>query len=440
MARSVLSTFRQYQAPLVAFILLTLAFLVWFWADYQHFRDIEEVRALRFAQGFSQALELYVDQYKGLDGKQLSAAFDLLVASTGPLKFVILLKDNKRFASSKGAPTNFIPQSAQGHRKKGLDFIVWYPFALSNTLVIGLSGKGPGRDKSHAKDGKDGQTAQTTQDEGAEKEWLGLGKHEQRFVFRFFWAFILILSAVAVWILSIHSKDLSARLANEQLERKNVERLGLAAAGLAHETKNPLGIILGHGQRLLKSKELPEEAEASIVQIVDAAENASERLGEFIEYARLRDLTLESAEGKALVEDVTTTLSMDFETAQVELETSCSQTSILCDKEMMSQLLLNLLLNSLHASEKGTKVLVSLEQNIKTASLRVADRGCGIDKELLVKVREPYVSGRPGGHGLGLAIADMIVARHHWTMDIKSEPGKGTTVTIGNIALSESEA
>jgi signal transduction histidine kinase len=111
-------------------------------------------------------------------------------------------------------------------------------------------------------------------------------------------------------------------------------------------------------------------------------------------------------------------------------------------ESLLKQLLLNLLINAIHASELDSPIEIhcrndsrlvsehgkqSLEQGI---ALRIRDYGCGMSKEELSNMFYPFYSKRKGGTGLGLSIVKQIVHIHHGLIDITSQQGKGTTVDL----------
>jgi signal transduction histidine kinase len=104
---------------------------------------------------------------------------------------------------------------------------------------------------------------------------------------------------------------------------------------------------------------------------------------------------------------------------------------------MLSQILVNLLLNSLHASPAGTTVSVRAETHGKFADLSVEDQGSGIEPSLLPDIFKPYISGRSDGHGLGLAVVNRLVEQHGWTIRVESQVGRGTRITISGIRIAE---
>jgi signal transduction histidine kinase len=152
-------------------------------------------------------------------------------------------------------------------------------------------------------------------------------------------------------------------------------------------------------------------------------------------FARQRQAEVVALDVREAVLGVALVLRPDFDAAGVKLAVDCPATMILADEDMLRQVLVNLLLNSLHASSAGGRVTVTVERRAAHAVLTVRDRGSGIAPELLPNVFKPYVAGRPDGHGLGLAIVKRIVEEHGWTVRVDSTVGEGTTVTIAGLEL-----
>lgn len=246
---------------------------------------------------------------------------------------------------------------------------------------------------------------------------------------------VLLLSLLAVWIMGIRQRRTGARLELEQSRIDHLKELNIAAAGLAHETKNPLGLIRGLSQRLhASSLEDREATRGQLEQIIEAADRATERLGEFLHFARMRDPVLAPVDPEALLGNLREILHLDFEDAQVKLEIQALPGGLICDEAMLSQLLLNLLLNSLRASSPGSAVQVRLEEaRHNEATLTVRDQGCGIPEVLLPRVFEPYITGSEQGNGLGLAIVKRIAQAHSWGIELESQPGEGTTLRITHL-------
>ncbi len=271
---------------------------------------------------------------------------------------------------------------------------------------------------------------------------LGVSARAENFASSWFWqrqgplfgaALVCVLAVTAVWIAGIRRRVLAEELAAERIRGAHLEELALAAAGLAHETKNPLGLIMGMAQRIAADPHVPDHSRAMLEHIMDEVDKATSRLGNFMNFARQRTANLTVAHAKALCAEVAEILGPDFEAGGVDLALSVPDAIILADPDLLRQILVNLLLNSLHASPPDTTVTIRLAPQGRRFTLAVADQGQGIAAELLPDIFKPYITGSPSGHGLGLAIVKRLVEAQGWRIQAASTPGQGATMTITGI-------
>ncbi len=129
------------------------------------------------------------------------------------------------------------------------------------------------------------------------------------------------------------ARDRPQALGRDPGVRRLVGSLSLSAAGVAHETKNPLGIIRGLAQRIEQSKAIPDEERERAGQIVDEADRAGSRLGEFLAYARLRGGQQSAVAVAPVLDHASTVLREDFEAAGVALEVKSDSSPIVADRE-----------------------------------------------------------------------------------------------------------
>ena len=246
---------------------------------------------------------------------------------------------------------------------------------------------------------------------------------------------LVLLGALLVWAMGIRTRHVEARLELEHSRAVHLNELNVAAAGLAHETKNPLGLIRGLSQRLHASAlDDPEQVRGLLEQIIDASDRATERLGEFLNFARTREPELTRLVAGEVVVTLAEVLRYDFEAVSVELRAQPAAATIVCDEAMLQQLLLNLLLNSLKASDPGDVVEVRwVTSGARRLTLVVEDHGRGIPADLKARAFEPYVTGSSDGNGLGLAIVRRIAEGHGWGVELESEEGVGTTIRVTGI-------
>lgn len=233
----------------------------------------------------------------------------------------------------------------------------------------------------------------------------------------------------------------TAALAAERARAKVLADLGLTAAGLAHETRNPLGIISGLAQQIAGDTGLSESLRVRAHQIIDEADRAASRLSEFIHFANVRDPVLEALDLGALVRGTLELLEPDARAARVRILTDVALARVRADRDMLGRLVLNLALNAIQASGAGKEIRVATGVELGKAWLEVSDEGRGIEPELRARLFTPYVTGRAEGHGLGLAVVKRVVELHRWMVELTSEVGRGTRVRVSGLeVVAEKEA
>jgi len=101
------------------------------------------------------------------------------------------------------------------------------------------------------------------------------------------------------------------------------------------------------------------------------------------------------------------------------------------DRELLKQAVLNLVLNAVEAMPNGGRLTLTLARRGEMAEVSVADTGCGIAPEHRSRIFQLFFTTRPGGSGIGLASAFLIVQLHNGSIDFESEVGRGTTFRLG---------
>ncbi|OGV67339.1 MAG: hypothetical protein A3K19_01895 [Lentisphaerae bacterium RIFOXYB12_FULL_65_16] len=251
---------------------------------------------------------------------------------------------------------------------------------------------------------------------------------------------VLACAGITILVLAVSLMLRNLKLRQEldavAKRRGQAEELSLAAAGLAHETKNPLGIIRGLAQQIAEDVGNSDRARQKARDIVEETDVTTSRLGDFLSYARLRKPELTDLDAAAQITSVCNLIREDFQGKNIQFSSQVDNLHIMADSEMLSQVILNLLLNSQKATEPGGRVTVSLRQVAKrSAVLIVADTGCGIPPEALPNLFKPYSSKRSGGYGIGMAIVKKIIEQSGWDIAVQSEVGRGTEVTITGIQV-----
>jgi two-component system sensor histidine kinase HydH len=234
-------------------------------------------------------------------------------------------------------------------------------------------------------------------------------------------------------------RSLEAQL--HQSER--LAALGEMTAGVAHEVRNPLGIISSTAE-LLRERLARYEPSNRLAQIIVAEANRlNEKVTEFLDFARPRTPNLRPCDLEAV-------LNRNLELLQAEIDRlgiivtrkfQLNGRPLVVDQDLLHQAFLNILLNAIQAMPHGGHLTVStLPQPGQGGEIRIQDDGEGIDPETLKKILNPFFTTKEKGSGLGLPIVKSIIEAHQGNLTISSTPGTGTTVTITIPALAMQKA
>jgi signal transduction histidine kinase len=203
------------------------------------------------------------------------------------------------------------------------------------------------------------------------------------------------------------------------------------AARLAHEVKNPLAAIKGLSTHMARSATDPKTAERLAI-VAAEADRLQSIVDGFLSFSRgLDDLSIASMKPQEVAHELEVLLETRAEEAGVALAVKGDPALQLdADGPKLRQALLNLVLNAIQASPRGSTVALTVASDCEGAKITVHDDGVGMTPEVLERIRKPYFTTKEGGTGLGVAVARGIVEQHGGHMDIRSASGKGTTVSI----------
>lgn len=238
-------------------------------------------------------------------------------------------------------------------------------------------------------------------------------------------------------LLMLKRTRLALELEQERERAGRQEQLAHLGAGLAHETKNPLGIIRGLAQAVGACAEKACPCEDHAKKIVDEVDRVIGGVNSFLALARPKVAALSEIDLDAFFDTFLPLVQMDASAAGVGVAYRPCGYRVRADGELLRRALLNLIINALRASRPGESVRIEAERTGGSLSLRVSDTGCGISAADLPHVTEPYFSRFSGGSGLGLSIVEQIATSHGWRLKLASVEGRGTQATLEGIALSE---
>ena len=216
-------------------------------------------------------------------------------------------------------------------------------------------------------------------------------------------------------------------------QTERLAELGTLASGMAHEIGTPMNVILGRAEHLLHRSD-DERTRKGLEIIIAQVERITRLMNQLLTFARRRPTDRRPMDLRRTVGD---TLDVLFERIQkhgiaVDTVFQDGLPLALGDPDQISQVLLNLLVNAIHAMPEGGSLRLTLSLADRHLTLAIADTGHGIPKDILPKIFNPFFTTKEVGKGtgLGLTVVHGIISEHGGTIAVESEQGRGTTFTI----------
>ncbi len=252
---------------------------------------------------------------------------------------------------------------------------------------------------------------------------------------------IIVLGTLSVggfalaWRNIIQTSELQLRLVRASELNTHLKEMNLAAAGLAHETRNPLNIIRGLAHLIAKRAENSEVREKS-TDIINQTDRVTAQLNEFINYSRPREVRRAPIDLSAVVNEVTRTLAYDIEEKKIQLQTQVEPIIIEADEQLLRQALFNLVLNATQAVPAGGTIRIrASRRNNEEGFIEISDTGPGIPPENRAEVFKPYFTTNQEGTGLGLSIVQQIILAHGWDIACLANEPQGALFRISHLKL-----
>ena len=246
----------------------------------------------------------------------------------------------------------------------------------------------------------------------------------------------VLLCVALVWRSTLRTAEARGRARLLESEARHLRDLSQAAAGLAHETRNPLGLIRGWTQRLADDLPGTEEHRVKAQSIVEECDRVTARINQFLSFARPSKTETETVVVRDVVDELATLLEpvLDAKSLELECDAVDSALTIQADREMFRQALFNLLQNAVQFSSDAGVIEVAVRQSSAgTKRIEVADRGQGVPADAEPALFTPYFTTRPDGTGLGLAIVRRIAMAHGWQTGHTARPGGGSVFWLDQI-------
>jgi signal transduction histidine kinase len=249
-------------------------------------------------------------------------------------------------------------------------------------------------------------------------------------------ATVAALGSSLAWRNLAKSSELQIRLVRASEMNTHLKEMNLAAAGLAHETRNPLNIIRGLAHMISKQPDTAPEVQRKSRDIIEEADKVAAQLNEFINYSRPREVRRSKLALGSVVNEVVRTLNYDLEEKKINLQIKGEQLNVEADEQLLRQALFNLLLNAIQAVDGSGEIKVVAQRRSATeAVLEVCDNGPGVPPDRRTEIFKPYFTTQQRGTGLGLAVVQQIVLAHGWEVECLANEPRGAVFRISHLKL-----
>ncbi len=220
--------------------------------------------------------------------------------------------------------------------------------------------------------------------------------------------------------------------ATDKLAREEkLAAIGKLAGIMAHEIRNPLGVIRNSIYFLnMKLKESIDEKVKRHMDILETEiESCDKIISDVLEFARTKPPSFATAEINSVIQEVISKADIP-ETVKVQTDLGENLPKLTIDIAQVKQVFSNIISNAIEAMPKGGELRVTTSQTDSFISIALKDTGAGIPKENINKLFTPLFSTKTKGLGLGLAACQNIIIAHHGKIEFESKEGKGATFNV----------
>lgn len=214
--------------------------------------------------------------------------------------------------------------------------------------------------------------------------------------------------------------------------RDRLHALGEVAMGLAHEIRNPLGIIKTATQLLHRRASLPETDMRHLEYVISEVTRINDLITEFLDFAKPSAPLRSTQLARPLLEDLLGFCAPELTTHKVEAEIieHDANSMIYADSRQLTQACLNLVLNAIDAMPGGGTLTIDISSDQHTTIISIADSGQGVESDMLERIFNPFVTTKASGTGLGLAKVYSIMENHDGRVECISQAGAGATFNL----------
>ena len=236
----------------------------------------------------------------------------------------------------------------------------------------------------------------------------------------------------SAWLETIvEERQIELRQAQDQLiQREKMVQLGQLARGIAHELRNPLGVI---SNAVYYLKSISNDTESDTQEYLDIIEtevsNSERTIADLLEYSREPKPTREPTDLSAILKAILARIPTPD---GIRVTTNLSQELplVYVDGRHIGMVLTNLITNAYQAMPNGGDLTIDISHRGDEVRLAMYDTGPGIPEKNITSIFEPFYTTKPKGIGLGLAISKTLVEVNHGRIEVASAEGQGSTFTL----------
>ncbi|MGD9209443.1 MAG: ATP-binding protein [Desulfobacteraceae bacterium] len=212
--------------------------------------------------------------------------------------------------------------------------------------------------------------------------------------------------------------------------------IGELSAGIAHEINNPLGVILGYTQLLIRNEIDTSERYQDLKTIEKHTRHCKSIVEDLLKFSRTSKPKKALNNIHEIIDDVLNFVKYQSNLDQVEItkDYDVDIMPVLLDEKKIKQVFINLIMNAKHAVGKTGSIVVKtcFQANQNAIAICISDNGYGIIKKNLSQIFDPFFTTKPTGEGtgLGLSVSYGIIKNHGGHISVESTPGKGSTFTV----------
>ncbi|MBK5356360.1 HAMP domain-containing protein [Pseudomonas sp. TH41] len=218
-----------------------------------------------------------------------------------------------------------------------------------------------------------------------------------------------------------------------QLRRRDrLHALGEVAMGLAHEIRNPLGIIKTATQLLHRRADLPETDKRHLEYVVSEVSRINDLITEFLDFAKPSAPMRSTQLARPLVDELVGFCAPELAShaIDVRIDDQAPAATLYADARQLKQAGLNLIVNAIDAMPDGGRLTLGITSDQRYTMISISDTGQGIEPNMLERIFTPFVTTKASGTGLGLAKVFSIMESHDGRIECVSEKDAGATFTL----------